>query len=109
MGEKQVFPWMTGVHASEELLVKETARWWTAENLGRTVGAKGILPAWQELEQSTDEEWSGVQEELRDWTKEAQKHLKTVKEHGLPLTLQSMEMAFEGKVKPKKGVKGKRR
>jgi hypothetical protein len=77
------------VHPTERALVEAAANRWTIENIGSSWPA---TEHWTELVEESTEDM--LREELADWTVHAVQCAKYVLDHSLPLTLKSMEVAF---------------
>jgi len=96
------------VYTDVDQLVKDQAMEHTIANMGQCLEdfARSSMPAdrlirlcYQDLRQQceSDEMADGIDEEYRDWLKEARKSVAMVQKKGLPLTLTNTRDAFERK------------
>jgi hypothetical protein len=85
----------TEIHPNIESLIKAAAERHTVLNLGQNWPD----PTYGRLlgECSNDEEYDAVLAEYKMWLKDAKKEATMVVKAGLPLTLESMELAFSKK------------
>lgn len=80
------------VHTSVETLIKAAAERHTVLNLGQNWPETSYSRLLSECED--DSQYKAVQDELKMWIKSAKKEAKMVVAAKLPLTLNSMELAF---------------
>lgn len=82
------------IYTDADYLARAAADWWTTENLGMSFPEQNWR--FEYVEAGVED---GMEEEYRGWLKDAKRFLKIVQRHKLPLTLRSMEQAFNRTIK----------